>query len=317
VDIAPRTRAVCDRPDGGQRGKVVLKQMRAVALGIVALLAAGCTASQGIGGGDDRLIFGYRSDAPPFSYEVGGDVAAFSGFTAEICNRLARELATRPEVAGLQRGAVRVTAEDRFQRLESGDIDVLCGAASVTPERQERVGFSIPVLQTGIAVAVAENAPDRFASLTSAPDLERALASVAGAGGARIGYRRGTTTDDWLADSGLGSAAGVTLRDFSDHRAGVAALTAGEIDLYMGDLAILRGLARTMEARIRLSDSTLQDETIALATAPGADRLRELIDSLLAELYRSGEIQPIFERHFGPMSDSDRALYSRFSGSRG
>ena len=291
-----------------------------------ALLAAGCTAPQGIGGADERLVFGYRSDAPPFSYEAGGDVAAFSGFTAEVCNRVARRLASRPEAAGVARGTLRVTAEDRFERLQAGDIDVLCGAASITPERQKRMGFSIPVLMTGIAVAVADagtpgrfaaladaGTPGWFAALASAPDLPGALAAVAGGGGARIGYRLGTTTEDWLEASELAAADGVALRGFPDHRAGIAALTTGEIDVYMGDQAILRGLARTQPG-IDVSDGTLQDETIALATARDADRLREVIDGVLAELYRSGDIVPIFERHFGPMTDRDRAFYARFAG---
>jgi polar amino acid transport system substrate-binding protein/glutamate/aspartate transport system substrate-binding protein len=282
-----------------------------------ALLTAGC-AAQGIGGADDRLVFGYRSDAPPFSYEAGGDVPAFAGFTAEICNRVAQVLASRPELAGVGRGAVRVTAEDRFQRLEAGDIDVLCGAASITPERQERMGFSIPVLVTGIGVAVAADAgaPGRFAGLAAAPDLLGAVAAAAGEGGARIGYRLGTTSEDWLKASDLASVDGVALRGFADHRAGIAALTGGDIDLYMGDQAILRGLARTQPG-IDVSDATLQDETIALATARDAERLRELINGVLADLYRSGEIVPIFERHFGPMTDRDRALYARSAGLAG
>jgi polar amino acid transport system substrate-binding protein len=316
---------VCARPNGareqGRGNGIVSGKFWAGFVGMAALLVAGCASGPGmgpgmgpgIGGADDRLVFGYRSDAPPFSYEAGGDVAAFSGFTAEICNRLARELAARPEAAGLERGALRVTAEDRFERLEAGDIDVLCGAASVTPERQRRMGFSIPVLMTGITVATAERAPERFAALTAAPDLAGALAA-AGAGGARIGYRRGTTTEDWLAASALASTAGVALEGFPDHRAGIAALTGGEVDLYMGDQAILRGLARTMQAGIDVSEGTLQDETIALATARDAERLRGVIDALLANLYRSGEIVPIFERHFGPMTDSDRAFYRQLAG---
>jgi ABC-type amino acid transport substrate-binding protein len=131
-----------------------------------------------------------------------------------------------------------------------------------------------------------------------------------------MGYRRGTTTADWLAASDLASAGGVALRGFSDHRAGIAALRAGEIDLYMGDQAILRGLAR-MQRGIDVSDGALQDETIALATARDADRLRELVDAVLADLYRSGDIVPIFERHFGPMSDRDRALYARLADQAG
>ena len=301
-------------------------RVRAGIAGIVALLAAGCAgmpggmhehATPGIGGADDKVVFGYRSDAPPFSYEAGGDVAAFSGFTAEICNRLAQELASRPETAGLQRGAMRVTAEDRFQRLEAGDIDVLCGAASVTPERQQRMGFSVPVLLTGIAVATPEAGRGRFAGLASAPELKAALAKALAKGGGRVGFRRGTTTEDWLAASGIDAPRGVYLVGFADHRDGIAALKAGDIDVYMADKAILRGLQRTEDAGIRISAATLHDETIALATAPGADALRDVIDGLLVELYRSGEIEPIFERHFGPMTASDRAFYEKLAGSAG
>lgn len=56
-------------------------------------------------------------------------------------------------------------------------------------------------------------------------------------------------------------------------------------------------------------------ETIALGTAPGGDLLRASIDAILADLYRSGEIVPIFERHFGPMTAADRAFYGKLAAS--
>lgn len=288
-------------------------------VGIAALLMAGCGATEGtggatgtspIGGADHQIVFGYRSDAPPFSYEAAGDIAAFSGFSAEICNRLSRELATRPETAGVTRSAMRVTAEDRFGRLEAGDVDVLCGAASITPERLAEVGFSIPLLETGVAVAVTGTAPPRFAGLTATPDLESALRAALSEGGGRIGFRSATTTEDWLATSGIGAMEGVSLTGYADHGNGIAALEAGEIDLYMGDRAILRGLKRTEPAGIRILPGTVQGETIALATQHDAVALRRVIDALLADLYRSGEIEPIFERHFGPMTAADRAFYA-------
>ncbi len=315
------------RADGAGKGAGLFVRFRAALVGMAALLAAGCAmqgedgarapGAAGIGGADNKIVFGYRSDAPPFSYEAGGDVVAFSGFTAEICNLLAQQLASRPETAGLARGAVRVSAENRFTRLEDGDIDVLCGAASITPERLERVGFSTPVLRTGIAVAVPQGARGRFAALPAAPELGAALASALAKGGGRVGFRRGTTTENWLIASGIDDARGVYLVGFADHRDAIAALISGEIDVYMADQAILRGLARTEEAGIRVSEGTVHEETIALGTQRDADALREVLDGMLAELYRSGEIVPIFERHFGPMTAADRAFYQQLAAASG
>ncbi len=308
------------------KGAGLFVKFRVALVGVAALLAAGCAmqgtegpgrGAEGIGGADDRIVFGYRSDAPPFSYEVGGDVVAFSGFTAEICNLLAQRLASRPETAGLARGAVRVSAEDRFARLEAGDVDVLCGAASVTPERLQRVGFSTPVLRTGIAAAVPEGVGGRFAGLASASDLDAALTAALAGDGGRIGFRRGTTTETWLAASGIDQAPGVYPVGFADHRDGIAALKTGEIDVYMADQAILRGLGRTEGAGIRISEDTVQEETIALGTQRDADALRGVLDAMLAELYRSGEIVPIFERHFGPITPADRAFYQSLANASG
>ncbi len=282
-----------------------------VGCGSPAALAPAPTSETSIAGADGKLVFGYRTDAPPFSFEVPGDVTAFSGFTAELCNLVARELATEPETAGLPRSVVKVSAEDRFERLERGEIDVLCGAASITDDRRQRVAFSIPVLATGVAVALAGDPPDGLAALLSAPDLGQALVALMTANGGRVGFRRGTTTDDWLAKSPLASADGVTLVDFSDHRSGVRALASGDIDVYVGDLAILRGLQRNELPTMRISGQTIQSETIALAMPLGAEELRVLVDRMLSRLYRSEAIVPIFERHFGPMTDVDRAFYRR------
>ncbi|MEL6318897.1 MAG: transporter substrate-binding domain-containing protein, partial [Pseudomonadota bacterium] len=95
------------------------------------------------------LKLGYRVDAPPFSRALsdaelqerkarsGAEVAPAIGFSIDLCQRAAAAVraATRPD---LPVEYVPVTVEDRFESLESGRIDLLCGATTFTLQRQRR-----------------------------------------------------------------------------------------------------------------------------------------------------------------------------------
>lgn len=275
------------------------------------MVTQGVAVAEGLGGSDGTIVFGYRKDAPPLSSTTGGNTAGVSGFTAELCNLIARELAASSETGSIPRKNVFVTAEDRFDRIESGEVDIVCGATSITAERRKRVNFSIPVLETGVGAAVSGNAKEPFASLMSALFFDTELVKTAATQPTRIGYRSGTTTEDWLKTTELPDAETAALTPFDDHTAGMRALAAGKIDIYMGDRAILRALVRRVGASAEISRQVVQYEKIALAMGRDAEDLRLLVDRTLSDLYRSGKIEPIFARHFGPVLELDRIFYSR------
>ena len=86
-----------------------------------------------------ELVIGFRTDAAPLSF-VGDNSP--QGYAPALCFAIAPSLAV---VAGIEDMNVifeTVTTEDRFQKVADGEIDMLCGAASITLTRRELVDFS-------------------------------------------------------------------------------------------------------------------------------------------------------------------------------
>ena len=87
------------------------------------------------------LVVGVRTDAPPFSSQLAGSDGKYQGFSVSLCE----EIAARAVREGLYCDwrFEKVTATDRFNMLVAGDIQLLCGATTVTLERERAVDFSL------------------------------------------------------------------------------------------------------------------------------------------------------------------------------
>ena len=86
------------------------------------------------------LRVGYRTDAPPFSAEP--EPGKRVGYSLDICRAVADAVRGELQLPALIIQYIAVTAENRFDRVEAGAIDILCGPTSATLSRRERVDFS-------------------------------------------------------------------------------------------------------------------------------------------------------------------------------
>jgi polar amino acid transport system substrate-binding protein/glutamate/aspartate transport system substrate-binding protein len=239
---------------------------------------------------------GYREDAAPFSFKDAlGEPA---GFSVELC----RLVATQTKAAlGLDQIAITyvpVGTEDRFQAVQEGRIDILCGATSVTLARRELVDFSLFTFLDGAAVLLRADGPE----------------DLAGLAGQKIGVRGATTTEEALRNTLARLEMAAEVIAVASHEEGLSKLEAGEIAAYFGDQAILIFLANGSDApeKLKLSERQLTFEPYALALARGDDEFRLLVDRTLAEVYRSGMIDQLFVNAFGPnarQSPGLQALY--------
>jgi glutamate/aspartate transport system substrate-binding protein len=84
---------------------------------------------------------------------------------------------------------------------------------------------------------------------------------------------------------------------------GVAKLRQGVVDGYASDRVVLlgQGLASKGGNNFRLLDEDFSVEPYALMLARGDPDFRLAVDRSLAGLYRSGEIEAIFNRWLGPL----------------
>jgi ABC-type amino acid transport substrate-binding protein len=267
------------------------------------VVAAFLLASQNVAAGTlDRVraagVFkiGYRTDAPPFSYNSA--IGEPAGYIVDLCREVAAATKQELGLKDLKVEYVTVTAEDRFDAVKSGRVDLLCEATTVTLARRQLVDFSLMTFIDGASVMVRSDGPQSFKAL----------------GGHKIGVHAGTTTEDALRRTLADLKVEAEMVPVADHAEGVKRLESGEFAAYFADRAILTYLLLDEGApkTLRISKEYFTREPYALALAHGDDDFRFLVDRTLARLYRSGAIGPIFARSFGKAKASEilQTLYA-------
>lgn len=225
-----------------------------------------------------QLRLGYRVGAAPLSFADEAGMPA--GYSVQVCAGVAQQIANALQIETLNVDFVTVSAEDRFDKVATGEVDLLCGAATITLSRQEKVGFSIPTYVDGAALMVPSDAPGDLGSLV----------------GKRIGVRGSTTTETALRNSLVASGKEAEVVIFDTHEAGAAALKAGELEAYFADQSILHHLYATSGAAesLKVSSDILTIEKHGLALARGDVDFKLLVDRAVSELYATGAMERIF-----------------------
>lgn len=265
--------------------------------GVVAtLLIAGSAGAQTLNRiqEDGTFRIGYRTDAVPFAYQNQAGEPA--GYSVELCEMVAASIETQLELDELTVEFVTVGTEDRFDALQNGEIDILCGATSATLARREMVDFSIPTFVDGASVLLPTDGPASFQEL----------------GGLNVGVRGGTTTEEALENTLEETGVEAEVVAVDSHDEGLAQLQSGEISAYFADQAILIFLGAQSETPLRLSDQVFTIEPYALGLPRGDDDFRLAVDRALSRIYRSGTIEQVFTETFGPKakpSELVQALY--------
>ena len=109
-----------------------------VLLVVAALLSSASAVGQGT---VDRIKqrgeirIGYRTDARPLSFEENG---APAGYSVDLCKRVAAGIGGQLNMPAMKATYVPVSADNRFDALVKGDIDIECGATTITRPVQRR-----------------------------------------------------------------------------------------------------------------------------------------------------------------------------------
>jgi ABC-type amino acid transport substrate-binding protein len=260
-----------------------------------------------------KLRLGHRADAEPFSYqsESGGG----AGYSMVLCRKVADAIKAELSLSELAVETVLVGNHERFLAVKQGRIDLLCGAATVTLSRRADVSFSIPVFLGGIAALVRKDAPARLrASLIGEePQFRSREALGQGLQNRTLTVRLGTTAEKWI--DGELKALGVTAKvaPVGFHADGIKAIAAGDAEVLFGDRAILLDEVKRSPrgADLTILRRYFTYEAISLALERGDEDFRLLVDRTLSRLYRSGEINEIYESFFGESSALALGLFSR------
>ena len=240
-----------------------------------------------------KIRLGFRETEPPMSFldNDGNPI----GYSIDLCKRIA---------AGVKAAIgkdvtieyVPVHAKDRFTAIQENKIDILCGSTTKTISRSKLVDFTQLTFVTGASLMTLKGGEiDELSALD----------------GKKVGVVRDTTTHETLKlllKETLTDAEAVT---FETAGEALDALRKKEIAAFSSDQVVLIGLLITSEDRENLSiaPQVFSFEPFALAVPRNDADFRLVADSVLSKLYRTGQIEQIYNKWFGGFAKERPTLH--------
>jgi len=245
-----------------------------------------------------EINLGFRQDQAPMSFDRGGGEAA--GYSVELCKYIASMVVETLGKTSIKVNFVPVTAATRFESIQSGKIDILCGATTKTLSRAEVVGFTQPTFVTGGALLTRKGA---------------IINQISDLAGKRVAVVDNTTTIRTLEKALTKLAVEAEVIPITSTSQGMNLLDNKEIDVLAADQVVLIGqiIARGGRERYVLSNQMYSFELFALAIPRGDADFQLVADRALSRLYRSSEILKVFKIWFGIFGEEPpdmlKALY--------
>jgi ABC-type amino acid transport substrate-binding protein len=246
------------------------------------------------------IRIGFVPDQAPFAM-LGPDGKP-AGYAIDLCNQVVARIGQT--VPGLSTGYTQLKLADAFASLAAGQVDLLCGALTITLKRRETVDFSQPIFVTGASALLRSDSPQDLRELflgehKISPPRSPSLHPFAQS---RIGVRNGSSTKAALSkaiDAGKYSA---VIVPYDTHAEGLAAIQDRDIDAYVADRALLIGLLERSpdSALLVLGTRLLTRETYGIALKRGDSDLRLLIDRALSAFYATADFGALLRKYFGP-----------------
>jgi ABC-type amino acid transport substrate-binding protein len=245
----------------------------------------------------NTITLGYREDARPFAYT--GDDGKPTGYSVDLCTRIAASVARQLGLLNLQTKWVKVTPENRISSVVNGTVDLECGSTTASLSRQELVDFSLMTFIDGGSLLVTDTSGIR---------------DVTTLAGKKVAVVPGTTTEKALTAVLAKRSIKATVVSVKDHAEGIAALDNRTIDAYASDRTLLIGMGRTSKSPEKLSliEEFFSYEPHGFVLKRGDAAFRLAVNRALASMYRSGEVGPIFEKYFGSMTTAGATVVSMY-----
>jgi len=244
------------------------------------------------------ITFGYVENAAPFSFLDGNGEP--QGYSIDLCRAVADGIGAQLKRTNLKVKWVKLTIQNRIDAVRSKRVDAECSTTTWTFGRQKLVDFSLITFVDGGSVLTKMDSPARRVS-----DFQ----------GKRIAVIRSTTTERALREA-LASRmviAEVVLVENRDQ--GLELLRQGQVDGFASDRTTLIGVvvtSRTGGDAFRLLDEDFSIEQYALMLPRGDADYRLAVNRSLARLYRSRDIEKVYELWLGPLGPPSMLLSATY-----
>ncbi|MGB5736702.1 MAG: amino acid ABC transporter substrate-binding protein [Thiohalocapsa sp.] len=243
------------------------------------------------------ITIAYAPNAYPISFRDAD--GAPRGYSVDLCRRVVASVQRDLGLDALEVAWLEGNTPRRIAAVANGEADIECGTTTMTLERQRQVDFSNVVFVESGGILVKSDSG------------VRALADL---GGKRLGVIPETTTERRLRPVLEERLINAQLVPIKDVRDGHEQLAAGALDAVASDRLLLIGqVAETGKAEdYAIVDADFAVEPYAFALPRNDADFRLAVNRGLAQVYRGGEVDRIFERWFGDDAEPTQLLETVF-----
>ncbi len=239
---------------------------------------------------------GHLQTAPPFAFP--GPDRRPVGYSIDLCVHIASAI-QKQLGANLKLNWVPLTTENRIDMVAQGKVDLECGTTTASLARQERVDFSLKTFVDGGGLLISADSK---------------LGSVSDIAGKRIALIPGTTTEIALDKFLKEQFVAIEKVPVKDHVEGRTALEKDSVIGFASDRGILIGMAVTAKnpERFRMANFIFSYEPYGFMMRRNDANFRLAVNRALAGLYRSGNIEPIYQKWFGAFGGPSPAIQAMY-----
>ncbi|MFZ3203516.1 MAG: amino acid ABC transporter substrate-binding protein [Pseudomonas sp.] len=259
----------------------------------------------------NTFTLGYVPDLAPFTSEEGGKV---SGYAIDLCLKIADGLKTGLGLADMQVRYQALTVEQALGAISSGAVDILCTPSPETLERRKSVSYSQPVYTAGLSVVVRKNAPPGLVNALNGEAVHsgptwRATINQ-GLANHTFATLEGGVTEDWVRDKLRRLGVIATLVVVDSHAQGVQRVAEGKVDAFFAERMLLQSNVQEQQAagELMVLDRIFEIAPVAMALERDDEDFRLLVDTVLSDLYRSGELEQLYTSYFGEPGEMAKIL---------
>ena len=220
------------------------------------------------------LVVATSADFPPFEY-IDPDTQEITGFDVELIKMIGEKIGYKIEMRNM-------AFDSLIPSLQTGKVDVVIAALTITEEREQVIDFSKPYWHADQAIVARK---DSNIVINSPEDLK----------GKVIGASMGTTGFLWVKDN-IGEDE-CTLNAYSSFVDAVQALVSGQVDLVIMDTTVVSSFEKSYDIKQVYTVET--GENYGIAIQEGNTELLNKINQALDEIMNSPEWDQLVEKYFG------------------
>jgi len=267
--------------------------LAAAVLSVLALTASACGSDSGSDGkasdstgaseapdlnliSDGTLTVCSDVPYPPFENFDKTSETGFKGFDVDIVNAIAGQLDLKVQIKDSDFNALQSGLA-----LASGQCDLAASAMTITPEREQKLGFSDGYYDYEQSLLVPADS-----SIASIDDLD----------GVKVGVQKGTTGEAYANEH----ASGAEIVVFPSDGEMYSAIKAGQVEALLQDLPVNLDHQNDPKAagQFKVVETYDTGESYGLAMKKDNTALIEAVDGALQELRDSGDYQKIYDTYF-------------------